>query len=501
VHAAFAGARLMTSELRTVGRHTLIYGAGIVASKLVSFVMLPVYTRYLTTADYGVLELLSTTIDVIGMIGSIGLAAGVFKHYAELDREEDQRELMSTVAIGTTGLALLVMVIGLLASPLLTRLLFGGRETPLYFRLFFVIYFLQSIGNLTLLMIQAEQRSQLFVGLNVVKLVVTLGFTILFVVHLGLGVRGVLLGSVIGSGLLAVGLAAYTFRRVGLHFSYERFRGLSRFGAPMVVWTVGSFILTFSDRYFLNYYTGAAAVGVYSLAYKFSFLLSAFAVAPFSQIWEPRRFAIARQPDAGEIYRRMFLYLNIALFVGSACIILFIKDALTIMVGADFVVAYQVVPLLLATTIIQQWTGYCNIGLYLEDAMSLYAWSAVVGVACAMAFNALLIPRFGMFGAAWATVAAYALRFVPVYLFSQAKYHVSYGWGKVVLLSLLLVGVWAVRRAADGLPLPSSIAVSVALLPVVAAVLYRGLLGVDERLFVRAILRRPLSALITRGVS
>jgi O-antigen/teichoic acid export membrane protein len=393
------------------------------------------------------------------------------------------------------------MVLGLLASPLLTRLLFGAGETPLYFRLFFVIYLFQSIGNLTLLMVQAEERSQLFVGLNVLKLVVTLGLTILFVVHLGLGVRGVLFGSVLGSGVLAVGLAAYTFRRVGFHFSFERFRGLSRFGAPMVVWMVGSFVLTFSDRYFLNYYTGAAAVGVYSLAYKFSFLLSAFAVAPFSQIWEPRRFAIARQPDAGEIYRRMFLYLNIALFIGSVGIVLFIKDALTILVGADFVVAYQIVPLLLVTTIIQQWTGYCNLGLYLKNAMNLYAWSAVVGVVGAVVFNALLIPRYGMFGAAWATVAAYGLRFIPVYLFSQAKYRVSYGWGKIALLSLLLLAVWGARRAADGLPLTSSIAVSIALVPLVIAVLYKGLLGVDERLFVRAILLRPFSAFVARRVS
>src|SRR5687767_7776927 len=135
----------MTSEMRKIGRHTLVYGAGVVASKMVSFIMLPVYTRFLTTADYGVLELLGTTIDVIGMIGGIGLSAGVFKHYAEMNGEAQRRELISTATLGSTGLALLITSLGLIASPMLTRMLFGPTLSPLYFRLFFLIYFFQSI--------------------------------------------------------------------------------------------------------------------------------------------------------------------------------------------------------------------------------------------------------------------------------------------------------------------------------------------------------------------
>jgi O-antigen/teichoic acid export membrane protein len=154
----------MSSELRKVGRHMLIYGTGVVASRLVCLIMLPVYTRFLTAADYGILELLSTTIDVIGMIGGLGLAASLFKHYAEMDGEAERRELTSTVIIGTTGLSFLVCCLGLIASPLVTRLLFGPGLTPLYFRLFFLIYFFQSIGNLTLLLIQGHEDCNAWVA-------------------------------------------------------------------------------------------------------------------------------------------------------------------------------------------------------------------------------------------------------------------------------------------------------------------------------------------------
>ena len=471
----------MASEIRKIGRHTLVYGAGVVASKMVSFIMLPVYTRFLTTADYGVLELLGTTIDVIGMIGGIGLAAGVFKHYAEMNDKAERRELISTATLGSSGLSLLIASLGLIASPLLTRMLFGNALSPLYFRLFFLIYFFQNIGNLSLIFVQAEERSRLFVALNVAKLFVTLGLTIWLVVSLRWGIRGVLVANLCATAAFSSGLAVYTFRRVGFRFSREKFTRLSRFGAPVVLWTIGSFILTFSDRYFLNHYAGASAVGVYSLAYKFSFLLSAVAVAPFSRIWEPRRFVIAQQPDAAEIYRRMFIYMNVSLFIGSILVVLFVKDFLTVLVAPAFVPAYRVVPLLLLTTIIQQWTWYSNIGLYLKNATHLYGVSAVIGVIAALALNALLIPRYGMFGAAWATVGAYVIRFIPVYIFSQAKYRVTYSWAKVGELALVFAGVLLVRRMADGLPLAISLGVSLSVLVVVGAFVYRRLLDQDER--------------------
>jgi O-antigen/teichoic acid export membrane protein len=486
------------SEMRRVGRHTLIYGIGVVATKLVSFVMLPVYTNFLTPADYGVLELLSTTIDIIGMIGGIGLAAGMFKHYADSDSDEARKEVISTVVLANSAISGAIAIVGILASPLLNDLVFKGEQPVIYFRLFFISYFLQGFTNIGFAFVQIQERSKLFVGMSVAKLAVTLGLSIWFVAFLQLGVWGVLLAGLIGSGLTAAALALYLFPRVGVRFSYPRFRSLAQFGAPLAVWTIGSFILTFADRYYLNHYVGEAEVGLYSLAYKFSFLLSAFAVAPFQQVWEPRRFAIASDPQAEMIYSRMFLYLNVALAVGSIGIILFIRDALHLVVGPAFTSAHAVVPLLLATTIIQQWTGYCNFGLYFKNATHLYGWSAVIGVVAALGLNALLIPRYGMFGAAWATVLAYAIRFVPVYYFAQAQYRIRYPWAPVAGLCVVVLGVWAIRWYANILSLGPSIVFSVVSLLGVLWFIYAFLLDADGRAFIHTTLSRSRAMLRPR---
>src|SRR6476469_2204242 len=102
----------MSKTLQSLGGQTLVYTLGIIIGKVASFIMLPVYTRYLTPADYGILELLSMTIEVIGMITGIGLVTGVFKFYCAEDDRLEKNTIMSTAALGVLALAVLTAVLG-----------------------------------------------------------------------------------------------------------------------------------------------------------------------------------------------------------------------------------------------------------------------------------------------------------------------------------------------------------------------------------------------------
>src|SRR5690606_9087951 len=110
-------------ELRNLGKHTLIYAAGTVISRLASFIMLPIYTRFLTPADYGVLELLSMTIDIVGMLTGMSIASSVFRFHARYDDQARKDVILSTACIGMTGLAALAAVLGVLASGPLSSVL------------------------------------------------------------------------------------------------------------------------------------------------------------------------------------------------------------------------------------------------------------------------------------------------------------------------------------------------------------------------------------------
>jgi len=491
--------RIMSVQIKTIGKHTLIYALGIMIGKAASFIMLPIYTRYLTPSAYGTLELLEMTTDVIGMIAGAGIASAVFKFYADYDTPEERGRVISTASWAVLSLSLGTAALGFALAPQVTRLVFRTPTPPAYFRLFFVIYFVQSAAIIPLLYLRALNKSVLFVSLNVGQLVLTLSLNILFVVALRLGVRGVLYSSLIAGTASALVVGTYVFRRTGTHFSTPLIRRLIRFSLPLVLWSLGSFVLTFSDRYFLNYYHGTAVVGLYSLAYQFGFVLAAFASRPFSSVWDPQRFEVAKQPDAGEVFRRVFFYMSLVVLFGAFAITVLVRDVIAVMAAPAFRSAYRVVPILLLTMVLQSWTSYCNIGIYLKHRTRLAAGAAIIGVVAALGLNLLLIPPFGAFGAAWATVGAFVVRFAVVYVASQRLYHVDYGWGRVLRLCLILAAAYVVHEFVVPDHVLASVSFNLALLAAVSAVVYAGVLDAAERAFILRSARRPLALLQSRS--
>ena len=475
-------------SLRRAARHTSIYAAGIIAGKLASFVMLPVYTRFLTPKDYGILELLGMTIDVIGMLAGLSLVAGLFKFYSEAGDGDGRHAVAGTAAIGASALAAVTAAVGMLVSPLLTRVVLGPGVDPLYFRLFFAIYFLQNVGLVPMMLLRAQNRSVLFVVVNVGKLVLALSLNILFVVWFELGVRGVLTSSVIVESVVALGLGAHLVRTAGLRFSPARFAEMARFGTPLIVYSLSTFVLVFGDRFFLNYYVDTSSVGIYALAYKFAFVLSSLAYAPFGMFWEAQRFEVAKRPDAGRAFDRAFLYLNVVLGVTALGIALFVRDFLRVMASPAFVPAAEVVPLLLAAQILFTWVNQCDVGLVIRSKTGVIGTIGLVGAGATLLLNFLLIPWLGIHGAAWATLAAYGLRFVWVYRASQRHYFIPYRWSPVLRLFAILGGAWAVQRVLAPAGLAGSVALATLLMAAAAALVFVLVVEPDERSLVRGVL-------------
>ncbi|HEV2149929.1 MAG TPA: oligosaccharide flippase family protein [Longimicrobiaceae bacterium] len=480
----------MTGKTKSLGKQSAIYGAGIIVGKLASFIMLPVYTRYLTPADYGVLELLSMTIDVIGMIAGMGIGAAVFKFYSDADDATAKNRVISTAGISTAVLGAVTAALGLLLAPLLTRLVIGEGADPLYLRIFFLTYLFQSCEHVPMMLLRARQQAGRVVTRNVARLVLNLSLSILFVVYFQMGVLGVLLSGLITGAVMAVVLSVYLVREVGLRFSADRFGAMVRFGSPMVLWTLGSFVLVFSDRFFLNHYVGTAEVGIYSLAYKFAFMLSALAFSPFDLVWDPHRYEVAKRSDAKEVYARVFLYMNVAVGLGALGISLFVKDFLGVMSDPAFLPAYRFVPLLLLAQTFSHWVSYVTLGLFVSSNTRALGHIAFLAVVSTLVLNFLLVPRFGIVGATSATVVAYALRFFWTYRSAQRHYPIQYGWGAIARLYGIFGAAVALRWAVQPDHLPGSLAWSTLLMLAATALVYRHILGPAERSWVRSFFAR-----------
>ncbi|MBC7788365.1 MAG: polysaccharide biosynthesis protein [Anaerolineae bacterium] len=491
---------MMSTDLKTIGKHTLVYTGGVIIGKVASFVMLPVYTRYLTPADYGVLELLGMTIEVIGLITGAGIMGAVFKFYHAEERQAGKNQVISTAALGVGAIATVAALLGLIVAPELSKLTFGSEANLPYLRLYFLLFFLQNFEQVPLALIRAENRAVLFVTVNAIKLVAMLSLNILFVVYLRMGIEGVLTSGIITSAIVAIGMSGYLVRRVGIGFTAEKFRQMLGFGIPLVPWWVGNFILVFSDRFFLNYYTDTSTVGIYSLAYKFAFLLTALAYSPFDTIWTSARFEVAKRPDAPEVYARVFFYTNVILGSLGLVLALFVRDFLTIMSDPAFWPAYRVVPLLIAAQVVFTWAGYWSVGIYVSGRTKIMASAAIVLVPLTLILNYIFIPRFGLYGAAGATLAAYTARFFWIYYFAQRHYPIRYQWSNIAKLYGILGAAVALGFAYHPEHLAASIGWNAALLLTTIGVVSALVLSSNDRTALRTVFAGGIPTMVRRLV-
>ena len=481
-----------------VGRHTLIYGAGMMLTRAVSFIMLPVYTRFLTPADYGVMELIGMTLDIISIVAGAKLALGIFRYYHKAEGERDKNAIVSTalVALGSSY-GVIGAITYALAQQLSLLVFTSPRYTPLI-QLAAITLALQGLQLVPLSYARLRERSVLFVVANSLKLALQLGFNIYFVVYQGMGVRGVFLGNLVASAVIGAWLCAYVVRDVGLRLSPVATGQLLRYGVPLIGTQFATFIVTFADRYFLQRSGTIADVGIYSLAYQFGFLLAAIGYIPFEMVWEPMRFEIARRRDRDEVFARGFLYMNLVLLTTAVGLSLFVPDVLRILTTPAFYRAADLVPVILIAYVLQGWAQIQDIGILMSEKTvysTLANWAAALVVLVAYA---VLIPRYHGMGAAVATAIAFATRYGWIYFFSQRLWRVEYRWPPVVRLCAIGVIVCVAGALLPRGGLIASLGMRFGLLIVYfLAVWHANVLSDGDRFLVRRWIASPRLAVAT----
>jgi O-antigen/teichoic acid export membrane protein len=472
-----------------------VYTAGVLVNRAVSLVMLPIYTRYLTPADYGVLQLVEMTVDLVAILFGSHLGAGIFRLYQKTDDPSERKSVVST-ALGVVTLAYAVAgAVAFLSAPWLAQVVFGSRDRAELVRLASLTLGVQGLVLVPLSYLQLMKRPGSYVATNSAKLLIQLTMNIVLVVFLGMGPRGVLIGNLLANVVLATALSAMVLRDVGPRMSRSVARALLRFGAPFIATQLASFVVTHGDRFFLQRHGGETSVGIYALGYQFGVLLARIGYSPFAAAWEPTRFEVASRPDRDQIYSRTFLYLNIYLCTLAIGVSLFAGDLLRVIAAPAFHPAGMLVPLLALAYVFYGWTGFLNLGILMRERTELVTAATWVAAAVAVGGYVALIPPFGRFGAAIATVAAYAVRAGTVYVFAQRTWPVRYDWRPVIRLLLVTVAVGAVGAIASRAPLLLSLTLHVALLGAYAAAVWSvGILAPADRMALRKSVRSPTSA-------
>lgn len=418
------------SEVKKVIKHSSIYGIGNILHRIPPLVLLPLYLHYLTPDDYGKKEIVSLIIDFMGIMLSMGIANALGRFYYDFSEEGDRNLVVSTIMISFAVISLpIIIAIGWFAEPI-AELAIDSREDKYLILMALASLWLNSLYRMACDYLRVKEKSFTYIFISTAKLILQLSLNVIFIAVLGWGVYGIFASTLASAVIFTVALVTPLLIRIGPNYSHALFKRILAFGAPMVISQLMSSIVHVSDRYFVKAYVSLASAGIYTLGYRLGNSIHYFVQSPFQQIWNPRRFAIHKNEDAKDIYARMLTYYSIVQGLVAVLLIVCVRDILLIIGKPGYLSAADIAPIICVAYVLFGIQNHLGIGILIMKKTGVLAKINSANAALNLSLNFLLIPEYGMYGAAWATLACMIFRTGVTWYYSNRIYRIGWEYGR-----------------------------------------------------------------------
>ena len=439
-------------QLRRLGAQSAIYGLGGIVSRILAVLLLPLYTHYLTPTDYGHVETLVALTTVLIILLRGGIQSAFFRFWFDDDDRASHLRVLRTSFWFTMTSATAGLVAGIvLAAPIASGLFGDAGLADLVRASFVALWAAMNYEQLTWVF-RVEQRPVAFVAATLANILLTVGMTLLLVVHFQKGAVGVIVGNFSGTLLVYAALIGYRRDQLGLQFDRRLFREMNRFGLPLVPSALFLWVTNFSDRFFLVKLADASEVGLYSVGVRIASAMVLLLTA-FRNAWPAFAYSIRDDAEARRTYAYVLTYLVFVCSWLAVALGLLSPWLVEWLATPAFAEASRVVGLLAFGAVAFAVYIVVSIGVG-RIKRTQFMWAVTLsGAAVNFALNLILIPTYGMMGAAVATIAAYVVMAASISWWSQRIYPVPYQWRRVLTAGLAGVAlVVAGKLAGGGLP-------------------------------------------------
>ena len=465
-------------KFRRLGADTIGYGLTSAISKSVALLLLPIYARQLTPAEFGIYDLAIVMSTILSLGAGLELHGALKRYFYEGDEAQRSR-LISTlyIAVGVTGMlsaAFAATVLLLLRQAGLIQDVIG-----LALLVAVVAAVFKAIIALSEVQLRMERKVGRFAVIQGVNLIIAAAVSLYLLLIVDWGAIGLVLGYTVGAAVTAVVATVWVRDRLRLTFDWPMFKRAFRYSAPLVPSVASSYLRRFGDRFVILAFLPFASLGIYALGYRVAMIPMLFITA-FQMSWSPLAISLLGDPDQEEVYTRALRYY--ALLVGGlGMVVSAIAPEIVGILGAEsYASAVPLVGWIVGATILQGAGTFVTVGAMVAERTWIHlAGSAVGGVAALLAML-LLVPAWGLHGAAIGAFAGALLGRLATYRLSQQVYPLSYDGHRIIMTIVLFIVMQALLLPlADALPAGVPVLNRIFVLVVCLAV--TGLLLLDEK--------------------
>jgi O-antigen/teichoic acid export membrane protein len=437
----------MLDKIKRLGTETAVYGISTILGRFLTFLLTPFYTYALTPADLGIVAYVYAFIAFLNVVYGYGMESAFMKYVSTLEIG-NKKQIFSVPFLSVLSTsAILSLLILLCASPIAVLI-----DVPVDYTTIVpyagLILLLDAVSLVPFAALRMESKAKLFATVKLVGIVlnVTLNILLLFVVRMG--VEGIFLSGVISSAAVVVMLVPVVLRNLTWDLPRPLLPALLRFGLPSVPSGIAGMMIQVINRPIMMALSGAAAVGIFQANYRLGIFMMLL-VSMFDFAWRPFFLTHAKDADARTLFARVMTY--VVLFLTSVLVVLtlFLADAVRwkiffgrSLISPKFWIGLEIVPVILLAYVFLGIYNNLIAGIYIEKRTSLLPVVTFAAAAMNVAANYLLIPPWGLMGAALATLVSYVLMAILLYVLVRRIYPVPYEWarlGKIAVAAIVVI--------------------------------------------------------------
>jgi O-antigen/teichoic acid export membrane protein len=433
-------------------RSGVFYALGVAAQRASTVLLLPVYTRLLTPEEVGTIWVLSAAAGIATLVLAMGLPEAVIRFGLRPEAGHSKAEAVASAFLPMMGWSALALgLVWFFRDPLSSLLLGRGDRGELVVLACTGVWF--EVGSLVpLSVLRAENRAARHMAWSVARLVLSTSLTLVLLSAFRLGLTGVWIANAIVMAILFVAALPIVTPYLRARPSRALARPLVRFGTPIMVATLLSFVLDTAYVYILRPARGLEEVSQYGVLYRVAKLIHTLLSQPFSMAWLPLVLSVRARAQQEQLVARTLTYATLIVSLAAMGSTLFRQELVALLATGDYLRLLSVYPWIAFGVVFSVASQVVTTPLILANRTELITLTMGLAAATNLVLGLLWIPRFGASGAAFASFVSTAL--LPLLGGWLARRHgqVRYEWGRILVITTVVAGFTAIGLWAERAP-------------------------------------------------
>ena len=421
------------SQIKRLGADSLLYAFMNVGTKIIAFIMFPIYTSFLPNpAEFGVLDYIDRITSMLTFLVIFGTDSSLAYYYFDTkDKEKKLDYVRSVMSFRLLGVLIIGIVVAI-GGPFLSKTLLD--DDSLYFLLYISmgVLALDTVVALVLTVLRYEFFTKKVVFYTVLKMLLIAVLSYWFLASFSASVDAILYGRLVAGAIVLLFLLKPTIKYLRFSFDKTILKEILAYAAPLVPASIAFWVIVNANSFFLKEFTSFREVGIYGTAIKFATLITLL-TSGVQMAWRPFSMSLKEKKDSSILFSKIYYLILLGGMVGILSIATLMPWIITLL-GESYFEAYQYVAILASVTFLNFYYMIISVGIFFSKKTKLISYAFGFAAIINVILNVVLIPQLSIWGSVAAYLLSYMVAITYIFYKSQQLYYVPVSFMKMAYL-------------------------------------------------------------------